>query len=159
MENSSELAASAGSTTSGEYSDEYMSEDDVDSEGEDNYSYDLVGLSAEVLDQLRHNDPDLTGLEINDAGDVNPEFCDWEKNENFIAKNTHLTYLEVLEEVEDEINMQNCKALLKAISRNRSITHFYMDFRAFHLVRMTLVLVSKFYPRSLNTILIYSVLL
>ena len=131
MENPSELAESA----SGEYSDEYiMSEDDEDSEGEDNYSYDLVGLSAEVLDQLRHNDPDLTGLEINGASDVNPEFCDWEKNEKFIANNTHLTCLDIsLEEVEDEINLQNFKALLKAISRNRTIKHFSVDFRALNL--------------------------
>ena len=57
MDCPSELAESADSTANGEYSDEYISEDDEDSEGEDNY--DSVGLSAEVLDQLKHNDPDL----------------------------------------------------------------------------------------------------
>ena len=147
MENPSELAESS----SGEYSDEYMSEDDEDSEGEDNY--DSVGLSAEVLDQLRHNDPDLTGLEINDASDVNPEFCDWEKNENFIANNTHLTCLDVsLEEVEDEINLQNFKALLKSISRNRTIKHFSVDFRALNLndTINSIEVLSQFFEHNTN---------
>ena len=151
MENPSELAASAGSTSNdGEHSDEYMSEDDEDSEVEDNY--DSVGLSAEVLDQLKYNDPELTGLAMKDSNDFNPEFCDWKTNENFIANNTHLTYLEVLEEVEDEINMQNCKALLKAISRNRSITHFYMDFRAFSPddTRVSIEILSPFFEYNIN---------
>ena len=107
--------------------DDEDSDDESDSEDEEN-----IELTEDVMVQLKNNDPNVTKVNIvcddDDDGIFDATTIDWEKDGCAISENTHLKVLWTNAwQREDETEIANAKAFCRALSKNRSIKHYYMD--------------------------------
>jgi len=103
-------------------SDEIQRNDDDDDSidsGDDDFAG-TVPLDEDVLKRLRNNDPKLTGLEIEIRDEDMTSSIDWQKDGKYISENKNLKSV-YLDEWSTDPNVENIKALLRAISCNRSI--------------------------------------
>ena len=107
--------------------DDEDSDDESDSEDEEN-----IELTEDVMVQLKNNDPNVTKVDIvcddDDDGIFDATTIDWEKDGCAISENTHLKVLWTNAwQREDVTEIANAKAFCRALSKNRSIKHYYMD--------------------------------
>ena len=91
----------------------------IDSWDDDSFAG-AVQLDEQVLNRLRNKDPELTGMEILIRDQDMTSSIDWETEGIHISEKKNLTSL-YLDEWSANPNEENIKALLRAISCNKSI--------------------------------------
>jgi len=91
----------------------------IDSGDDDSFAG-AVQLDEQVLNRLRNKDPELTGMEILIRDQDMTSSIDWETEGIHISEKKNLTSL-YLDEWSANPNEENIKALLRAISCNKSI--------------------------------------
>ena len=106
-------------------------ENNVSNDESLNEEIETLRLNERVLELMRRNDPQIKGLQVSfyDSSreadiqfrHINAHKVDWTKMGEFIANSTHIKSLFIQGWRNSLDGEENCKALYKAIARNRSL--------------------------------------